>query len=154
MPEISIAEESPFQAEVRLLLRESDAFAEALYPPKSNHLVSSEDLAATGVRFFVARADGNIVGCGALRETPPEGEIKRMFVTTSARGLGVGAAMLRALEAAARADGIATLQLETGIHNAAALQLYNRSGFVERGPFGPYHADPLSVFMEKHLPPA
>ncbi len=27
--------------------------------------------------------------------------------------------------------------------------LYRKLGFKERGPFGPYGPDPLSVFMEK-----
>jgi putative acetyltransferase len=153
MVAIAITEESPLQDTVRELLHQSNEFSQALYPPESNHLVSAEDLASEGVRFFVARVDGAIVGCGALLEVPPEGEIKRMFVTAAARGLGVGAAILRALEAAARKSGIATLRLETGIHNAAALQLYNRAGYAERGPFGDYRPDPLSVFMEKQLPP-
>jgi putative acetyltransferase len=43
------------------------------------------------------------------------------------------------------------LRLETGIHQPEALGLYRAAGFVERGPFGPYRPDPLSVFMEKPL---
>lgn len=148
---ITVTEESPLGAEISELLRQSDDFANALYPPKSNHLVSAADLAAEGVHFVVARDGGNIVGCGALRKSPPEGEIKRMFVTSAARGLGVGAAILAALEDAARQAGITVLRLETGIHNRAALQLYNRKGYAERAPFPPYGPDPLSVFMEKSL---
>ncbi|HEV8436640.1 MAG TPA: GNAT family N-acetyltransferase, partial [Methylomirabilota bacterium] len=34
---------------------------------------------------------------------------------------------------------------------AAALGLYRAAGYVERGPFGDYRPDPLSVFMEKRL---
>ena len=113
--------------------------------------MSAEDLVAEGVRFFVARLDGAAVGCGALRRHPPSGEIKRMFVTAQARGLGVGAAILAALEAVARQEGITLLQLETGIHNGAALQLYHRAGFAERDAFAPYGPDPLSVFMEKRM---
>jgi putative acetyltransferase len=151
MSDIVITAESPLQDDIRALLAQSDAFAQALYPPKSNHLVSAEELVAEGVHFVVARAAGTIVGCGALRKNPPEGEVKRMFVTAQARGLGVGAAILAALEAVARAEGIAVLRLETGIHNLAALQLYNRAGYVERHAFPPYGPDPLSVFMEKQL---
>ena len=153
-PRVVVTEDSPLSDDVRGLLHEADAFANALYPPRSNHLVSAEDLLAEGVRFFVARLDGTPVGCGALRRRPPSGEIKRMFVTAQARGLGVGAAILAALEAAAREEGIALLQLETGIHNGAALQLYHRAGFAEREAFAPYGPDPLSVFMEKQMPAA
>ena len=150
----AVAEESPLSDDARDLLRQADAFANALYPPRAGHLVSAEDLVAEGVRFFVARLDGAAVGCGALCRRPPSGEIKRMFVTAQARGLGVGAAILAALEAAAREEGIALLQLETGIHNGAALQLYHRAGFAEREAFAPHRPDPLSVFMEKQMPAA
>ena len=42
-------------------------------------------------------------------------------------------------------------RLETGIHQPEALGLYRRLGYVERGPFGSYALDPLSVFFEKRL---
>ncbi len=44
------------------------------------------------------------------------------------------------------------MRLETGIKSDEALGLYRRSGYIERGPFGAYRADPLSIFMEKVLP--
>ena len=151
MAVIEINEEPPTRGEIRRLIAEADAYATALYPPDSNHLVSAEDLQAEGVRFFVARADGVAVGCGALRRNGTQGEVKRMFVLERARGLGVGRAILTALEAAALADGVIVLRLETGTRNNEALGLYRRSGYVERGPFGGYAADPVSVFMEKVL---
>ena len=154
MTVIEINEESPLRGEIKRLIAEADAHAVSLYPPQSNHLVSAEDLVTEGVRFFVARADGVAVGCAALRRAGTEGELKRMFVLERARGLGVGRAILRAVEAAAGTDGVAVLRLETGTRNVEALGLYRRSGYVERGPFGAYGPDPVSVFMEKHLPPA
>ena len=103
--------------------------------------------------FFVARADGVAVGCAALLRNGSEGELKRMFVAEHARGMGVGRTILRALEDAARADGVALLRLESGFRNAEALGLFRRDGFVDCGPFGAYRADPVSVFMEKRLAP-
>ena len=44
-----------------------------------------------------------------------------------------------------------TLALEAGHRQPAALGLYRSAGFRERGPFGDYQADPLSVFLEKDL---
>ena len=41
------------------------------------------------------------------------------------------------------------LRLETGVLQPEALGLYRKLGYRERGPFGAYAADPLSVFMEK-----
>jgi ribosomal protein S18 acetylase RimI-like enzyme len=72
-----------------------------------------------------------------------------MFVADAARGRGAGHALLRRIEETARREGVRVLSLETGIRNAEALALYRRAGFRERGPFGSYLPDPLSVFMEK-----
>ncbi len=43
------------------------------------------------------------------------------------------------------------IQLETGVKSDEARRLYRRLGSIERGPFGNYGPDPLSIFMEKFL---
>ena len=47
--------------------------------------------------------------------------------------------------------GVTLARLETGIRQPEALGLYRRLGYLERGRFGAYLEDPLSVFMEKRL---
>jgi len=103
------------------------------------------------VRFFVARLDGEAVGCGALRIDVGYGELKRMYVTPAARGHRIGRRILDRIEAEARAEGLTCLRLETGIHQPEALALYRSAGYAERDAFGAYAPDPLSVFMEKIL---
>jgi putative acetyltransferase len=150
---LSIALEPADQDDVLELLRKSDAFSASLYPPASRHPMDVQTIAAPNVRFFVARRDGTAVGCGALVIGEQErAELKRMFVDRSVRGQGIGRAILQALEAAAGEAGVTRLQLETGVDNRDAVTLYRRHGFHERGPFGSYVADPLSIFMEKALP--
>ena len=39
------------------------------------------------------------------------------------------------------------LRLETGIHQQAAIALYERMGYHAIPPFGDYRPDPLSVFF-------
>jgi putative acetyltransferase len=149
---VSITLESPLRSDVARLIGELDAYLMALYPAESNHLLDVETLAAPDVRFFVARRGADAVGCGALRIDPERyGEVKRMFVLPAARGLRLGARILRALEDQARREGLRCLRLETGIHQPEAIGLYRAAGFVERPPFGAYPADPLSLFMEKTL---
>jgi putative acetyltransferase len=150
---LSIALETADQDDVLELLRMSDAFSQSLYPPASRHPLDVEAIAAPNVKFFVARRDGKAVGCGALvvREHG-RAELKRMFVDRSARGQGIGTAILEALEEAAGKADVTRLQLETGVDNHDAVVLYRRHGYHERGPFGSYAADPLSIFMEKALP--
>jgi len=150
--EVTIAPESPRAPEVARLIEALDAYQASLYPAESNHFLAIEALAAPDVRFFVARRAGEALGCGALRVDPSGyGEVKRMFVTPEARGLKLGARILARLEQQARDERLACLRLETGIHQAAALGLYRAFGFQDRGPFGDYAPDPLSVFMEKPL---
>lgn len=136
------------------LLRRSEEHAYSMYPPESVHLLPVTELCTPCVRFLVARSGpaGEVLGCGALVVQPGScAELKRMFVDPAARGRGVGAAILTVLERLARAEGIGTVRLETGPSQPEALALYRRFGYRERGPFGGYRDDPLSIFMEKRL---
>ena len=152
MPDLTIAPESPRQDEIVRLIGELDAYLGALYPAESNHLLDIDSLAAPDMRFLVARRDGTAVGCVALRvDAEGYGEIKRMYVDPRARGARVGRRLLDRLEEQARAEGLRLLRLEAGIHQPEALGLYRAAGFTDRGPFGAYVPDPLSVFMEKTL---
>jgi putative acetyltransferase len=146
----------PRRPEVRELVAELDAYMHGLYPAESNHLVDVEALARPDVKFFVGRVDGESLGCGAIMLRNGEGEayaeVKRIYVSPRARGLGLGKLMLRHLEEATRAEGLGLLRLETGVYQPEALRLFAGHGFARCGHFGDYPTDdPLSVFMEKRL---
>jgi putative acetyltransferase len=144
--------ETPDQPEVRAMLERLDAYCAALYPAESNHLMDVDSLMRGDVLFLVARdVDGSAVGCAALLNRDAYGEVKRMFVDEGRRGLGAGRQLLEHLVLFAGMAGVRTLKLETGIHQAEALSLYEGFGFVRCAPFGEYADDPLSVFMEKRL---
>jgi putative acetyltransferase len=76
-----------------------------------------------------------------------------MHTAESARGRGVGSALLGEIMATARARGMSRLSLETGSwpYFRPARALYARHGFVECPPFGAYREDPNSVFMTLEL---
>ena len=150
---VRIDQESPHQPDIVRLVEELDTYLGSLYPAESNHLLDIESLAQPDVRFFVARWDGEALGCIALRVDPAGwGEVKRLFVSPRARGLGLGRRLLSALEAKAQGERLPLLRLETGIHQPEALGLFRAAGFHEIPAFGAYAPDPLSVFMEKALP--
>jgi putative acetyltransferase len=152
MSAVTLTIESPRQAEVERLLEALDAYQSRLYPPESNHFLDVTALAAPTIRLFVARRDGEAVGCGALRlDAAGYGELKRMFVLPTARGLGLGRRILDRIEEEARREGLTCVRLETGVHQPEALGLYRAAGYAERDAFGEYAPDPLSVFMEKRL---
>src|SRR5215470_11176268 len=88
-PAVAIALEAPHQEVVLGLLAKSDEFSKALYPPESNHLIDTNAMAQPNVRFYVARVNGEAVGCGALvLGFDRQAELKRMFVDQQARGRG------------------------------------------------------------------
>ena len=62
---------------------------------------------------------------------PAVGSLGRLAVTREARGLGVGAALVGAIEAAARARGLTAVDLHAQTH---ALGFYERLGYVAYGP--------------------
>ena len=149
---ITIARESPRQDEVTALIRQADALMQSLYPAESNHLVDIDQLAQPHVHFFVAREEGRALGCGSfVLGTDGHAEMKRVFVDPAARGKGVARAIMAALEREAARLGVTRMQLETGIKQPEAIALYRKFGYAERGPFGSYQPDPLSLFMEKRL---
>ena len=149
---MDIAFERPDQPDVARLIDALDAYQKPLYPPESHHGIDMAALLQPNVLFAVVRdADRCAVGCGAVVVRAGFGELKRMFVSPQQRGRGIGALLLGFLEDAAVARGCRSLGLETGIHQPAALAMYERAGYARRGPFGDYVEDPLSVFMEKQM---
>jgi len=149
-----IAEEHPLTPDLELLFQRHTADMHADTPPESIHMLDKGALAAPGIRFFVLRDAGAPMAMGAYKRIDAShAEIKSMHVLTEARGRGLSKALLDHLIAAARAEGLARLSLETGIQPTfvAARALYERAGFVECGPFEGYREDPNSVFMTKAL---
>jgi putative acetyltransferase len=79
-----------------------------------------------------------------------------MYSRPSVRGRGVAKALLRRLEAEARACGATLLRIETGLYQEEALRFYEGAGFRRCAAFGPYAEMParaieLSLFYEKAL---
>lgn len=153
---LEIAVETPLQDDVRALIADLNDAIDAQEPdtPQAfNFRMTAEEMAGPETTVWVARLDGAAVGCGALlRHSSELGEVKRMFLRPAARGIGVAGRILRAIEDRAEAEGIRRIALETGGEGyAAARRLYERNGYVRRGPFADYPDNPYSVFYEKTL---
>jgi putative acetyltransferase len=151
MPAI-ITPERPDTPDAMTLIEELEAQLAPLYPSESRHGYSVEKLIAEAVAFFLIRQDGAPAGCGGIKLFGIEyGEIKRMYVRPQFRGLGFAKMMLEHLEEYARSQRVGILRLETGIHQHAAIHLYERMGFRSIPPFGEYQEDPRSQFYEKQI---
>lgn len=142
--------------DVRLLIGELDAELNGAYAPEQRHGLSIARVFQPNVMFFIARLDGQPVGCGGVAFDDGFAEVKRMYVRAHARGRSVGQALLTRLEEEARARGVTRLTLETGNAQLAAMRFYERAGFTRCGAFGAYAAMPppsiqRSVFFEKQI---
>lgn len=133
------------------LIGESEAELASIYPPEVRHAFSPDQLVAARVFFVTAWERGIAVGCGGFAPLAGYGELKRIFTTRAARGLGAARAVVAALEAEARNRALSLMRLETGSASPDAIALYERLGYVRRGPFGAYGDNGSSVFMEKRL---
>jgi putative acetyltransferase len=139
------------------LFASSDAYVAALYPAESNHLVSAEELSTAPnllLGAFTQESPSRPIGCVGLLvagQEPGTAEIKRLFVESASRGVGVAQALMDHLEAEAAERGLLELRLETGIYQEESLGLYLGRGYVTIPPFGHYTEDPMSVFMAKQL---
>lgn len=86
--------------------------------------------------LLLAWRNGVPVGCVALRRlTAEDAEMKRLYVTPSARGLSIGRCLVDAVINHARAQGYRRIFLDTLPEMAAAQGLYQELGFVETGPY-------------------
>ncbi len=116
----------------------------------SAHALDLSGLRAPDITFWSAWEDETAVAVGALRQLSADlGELKSMHTAESARGKGVGSALLVEILAVARARGLSRVSLETGSwpYFAPARSFYARHGFTECGPFGSYTEDSNSTFM-------
>ncbi|WP_323446347.1 GNAT family N-acetyltransferase [Streptomyces yaizuensis] len=113
---------------------------------------------AATVHVLAVRADGTPVGTGRLLHgpvvaaltggDPAVGVLGRLAVTGAARGLGVGAALVRAIESAARERGLTALDLHA---QTQALAFYERLGYTAYGP-ELVHVDIPHRAMRRALP--
>jgi ribosomal protein S18 acetylase RimI-like enzyme len=105
-----------------------------------------------GELLLAVDGEGAAIGCVGLREIQPEGccEMKRLYLSPAARGLGLGRALTEAVIEAARHRGYLEMRLDTLASMAAAISLYEQLGFSRIEPY--YAPTPAgTVFMARNL---
>ncbi|MDR3578106.1 MAG: GNAT family N-acetyltransferase [Anaerolineaceae bacterium] len=140
--------------QIQALLQEHLDSMQQYSPPQSIHALDIEALRKPEITFWTAWGNGELLGCGALKELDLQhGEIKSMRTSAQHRRQGVATALLTCILAEARQRRYQRLSLETGSHPAfaPARSLYVAFGFTFCGPFADYRLDPYSVFMTRLL---
>jgi GNAT superfamily N-acetyltransferase len=121
------------------------------FEPPERIFASPDAFAQDGAAWLVLYEDDRVIACGGLRTLEPAvGEIKRMFVTASARGRGHGRRLLRELEQRAGAYGQRSVRLLTTEVLHEALELYASEGYreLERVEAA---GEPIEIWLTKEL---
>ncbi len=140
--------------EIRELLEEHLRNMRRISPPESVHALDIDSLRKPEITFWTVWDNGELLGCGALKELDARhGEIKSMRTASRHLRKGVASRVLRHILEEARLRGYTRLSLETGSQPEfePARTLYALFGFNYCPPFADYTEDPNSVFMTKEL---
>ena len=141
-------------SEIHQLLREHLQNMKLLSPPESVHALDIDALCKPEITFWTVWENGELLGCGALKELDSQhAEIKSMRTSSSRLRKGVATHLLNHIIEEANRRRYRRLSLETGSMEAfePARRMYAKFGFEYCGPFADYIEDPNSVFMTREL---
>ena len=117
---------------LRAYVEELNQRWEAGFDPAAGVSAEPHELTPPAGCFLVAYLHGEPVGCGGVKHLPGgPSDIKRMWVSPAARGLGVGRRLLEALEQRVRDSGAPAARLETNRTLVEAIALYRSAGYRE-----------------------
>ena len=120
----------------RAYFAELDARSETGFDPDAGISAEPHELRAPAGCLLIAYRRAAAVGCGAVKHhAGAPSEIKRMWVSPSARGLGLGRRLLGELERQAAGAGATAARLETNAALTEAIALYRSAGYREVAAF-------------------
>ncbi|HTV71092.1 MAG TPA: helix-turn-helix domain-containing GNAT family N-acetyltransferase [Rhizobiaceae bacterium] len=122
------------------------------FDPMQSSAAEDPEMAPPGGAFLIAWLNGRPVGCGGVKTIAPRiGEIKRMWVASDVRGLGLARRLLDAIEAEARRLGMTRVCLDTNRALIEAQTMYRKAGYQDAAR---YNDNPYAHFwFEKELAP-
>ncbi len=141
---VEIAPAEPASREARYCLDQYFGEIDARFPggfDRGRSLSGHADFVPPRGCMLIARLFGEPVGCGALRTLGADvGEIKHMWVSPDARGLGIGHRLLDGLERAAKRRRMHAIRLDTNASLTEALHFYRSAGYrkIDRYNDNPY----------------
>src|SRR5438874_4262625 len=135
---VTVAEEAPTTADAQFCLSRyfdelQHRFEGGFDAPEAT--ASLDEFLPPDGAFLVMRLDGAPIACGGIKPLHHAAYLKRMWVSPSTRGLGLGKRLLQALEDKARSLGYRKVCLETNKVLTEAQKLYRSAGYREVPPF-------------------
>ncbi|WMJ86030.1 GNAT family N-acetyltransferase [Anaerocolumna sp. MB42-C2] len=101
---------------------------------------------------IVVYRNGEPIACGSFKMYDEDhAELKRIYVEASIRKVGLGAELVRRLEAKAKIKGYRWCILETGKPLEAAHRMYQKAGYKMIPNYGQYANMPDSICMERKI---
>lgn len=148
---IEIRSAEPMSTDALALLAAGHKAMQSQFSAKRAIDFSVDALTADHAEVFLAYREHVPVGCCAVSNETHYSELKKLFVASQARGLGIAAMLIQHTERTARSAGSAKMMLESGAGLHPAHRLYRRLGYTQRAAFGPHKDLPDSLFFEKPL---
>jgi len=133
---VEIRDVDPAGSDARQCLRayvgELNQRWEAGFDPTAGVSAEPHELTPPAGCFLIAYLHGEPIGCGGVKHLPGgPSDIKRMWVSPAARGLGLGRRLLGELEQRVLDSGASVARLETNQVLAEAIGLYRSAGYRE-----------------------
>ena len=102
-----------------------------------------EMVEADYANYYVAEADGQMIGCCGIRNIAGEGEITNVVVDAAYRNQGIGRKMMQYMLKKAAEQDITVCTLEVRVSNAPAIRLYESLGFKGEGVRPRFYEKPI-----------
>ena len=146
---VEIRQVQPTDLQVGTLIEKLNIYQIGLYGIEQCTLEAPEEMIRNGALMLGAFLGEELVGMGAIKLLEDYGELKRMYVSETHRGLGIASKILKSLEDYAFQNALNKIRLETGNLHFAAMAFYKQHGYQEISRFGSYADNKISVCFEK-----
>jgi len=150
-PTIKVVKTTSENPDFLFLIETFDTFLWERYPELKKEYWGN-NIIEFNSNVFIIYLDDEPVACGCFKKYNKNAvELKRMFVSPKARGLGLAQMIIGELEVEAKNQGFEIMILETLYKQIEAINLYQKVGFEIVDNYEPYVGLTNSICMSKSI---